>query len=1675
MASKVRNKAAKKPTKKTGKKTAVRKAVNRAVSNAPQKAAKKAVKRVAKKAVKKAAKKTPQKGAPGNLLAKGGGAAPAAGVTFQGFVGGLSAAIGLTRDPVDQRLQLGAETVTEFRFETAAPIDDLMIYTTAPGRLFVQAKTNLSMAQAHSGDMVKTLDQMVRQWRLCSEGKRKLDWDYALDKDHDRFVIAVSPESPDTVAVHLAKALARRREGRGVHPTPQTQKSALDTFTTMLKEAWKRLYGTAPTKRQIDDILDLVVVAKFDFDGGDFGFGAQLVKSELVRKGIARSAFKTLAHECEERMKRRTGFTVREVRRVLERNGIELLAPEDYRQGVAKLQDRSGKTQKLLGASTKIDLGNAAPIPIPRAVVNVAKVAAKEGSFLVVGEPGSGKTGVVVNLAEQLTAEGRVVLLLKVSPSGLTGLKSDLGLAHSLPEILENWPGTAPAYLLIDGLDEARGGTALTEYRDFIADILALPDRRWTVIASVRSFDLRAGIEFKTLFKGTPPNPDYAAPGLDFSNVRHIEVRPWSETEFKDLLKKAPKLQKAVRAGGQRLREIALVPFNTQLLAEVISSGITDQELGLIRNQTDLLARYWAHRVDPLGAAGKACLTATVDGMVEARGLEVDSAPLEAGHGNAFDRLQQRGVLVPRRNRRQIAFRHNILFDYAASKLYLDPFNPGHLQELLLRDRGLGLILGPALGYALQELWSDEVDHALFWDLVILLVSDKNIDPIARGLAARRTGEFTKTVADIQQLAEKLTDTQQSASLVSSLVGAYTILLEDSPELAETAPWAYLAEKISTKVCLVGSLPYLIDKLLKRQLEPEPFNRLGKAARNLLGYALSAIANPNFVAVCIPLVADTYSTDPAASRALLERVFDPERLEKFAYIEVPALARKIAEIAKQDTEFAVSIYARTFAHRVDSERTRSFNREQIMPMSGRESDMYGTASYSLAQHFPKFFEDSPAAATEAVVAIIEGHVATRHAIAESVEEKSLQIGGTTAKLIDDGSRYWSWEIDLAHPDATGMILLQHMTNLQSADEEKARQILSVLLAKNRTAFLWSRLFEAGAQRPELYASLLWELVTHEEMLFCNGTRQHAIEAIAAFYPSRSEDRRKAFEEKVLAHGEDDPVDGTDRNGTLNILFQTIGEQHLETDAARALSVPEPGELPAVNGPAISIRGGAFEYGLKDHLMDQGVDLEVPEHSALLVLIDEIKAKLRLNEPSRPPIEDISGAVAELRRLATAITEAEGHQADANIVRAARELLGTVNLSILDSAQKSRAAIADGDLSTIRELALALSNQNGPGYNEALRQNAVSQLYCLSRYPATSAAAVKRLVELASDSSLAVRHSIVQHLWVLNDSAPAKMWKLAESFAKNELAPPVLAQLVASTLRMLRNHDPGRIESMVLRIRERFPYEIVSGSRGAREPLWEHTAQVMAALYVWNDRTKSRDQVFDWAVNPVTYVDQIRNAVFEVRQAVTQGYDADTPEFQAARERIHALLAKVVDYSATALEAYHALSAEVQNEKQAEARAFAHALEYACAPLFFASGAHNEKNLVHASPILTDAGKGRFVKDVQRMLRRLGDIAIPHTVYELVQILDYLLPGEPALCFDLFAHALTVSGQKYGFQWESIGVDVLVRVVSRSLADYDYIFSDRARREKLIACLDIFIEAGWPNALRLLYRLPDSLR
>ena len=279
--------------------------------------------------------------------------------------------------------------------------------------------------------------------------------------------------------------------------------------------------------------------------------------------------------------------------------------------------------------------------------------------------------------------------------------------------------------------------------------------------------------------------------------------------------------------------------------------------------------------------------------------------------------------------------------------------------------------------------------------------------------------------------------------------------------------------------------------------------------------------------------------------------------------------------------------------------------------------------------------------------------------------------------------------------------------------------------------------------------------------------------------------------------------------------------------------------------------------------------------------------------------DIPGAVGELRKLRDAIAIAEAAHSDGHIIARAWQRLSNGNLAILESIQRTRASIAEADLQTSLEIALSFLEEDVRNARDSIRELAVVQLYLLSQHPPASKKAIKRVEALAVDADPRIRQAVLRNLSTLFAQLPTKVWKLAESFAKDEETPFVLGQLVATCLGSLRNRDPRRVESMVLQIRERFPYLLPKGD-GERDPragLWKVSAEVLAGLYVWNDRKKSRDELFVWAANPLVYEDQIRNALYFVRLAASQGYDSDTPEFKAARLRAQELLRRVIDHSA----------------------------------------------------------------------------------------------------------------------------------------------------------------------------------
>jgi len=906
------------------------------------------------------------------LLATGGGSAPAAGVPFAAEIGAYFTAGAMASEILPARLELSGEVAESFRFETEIPVDDLLILTSAPGRIFFQFKTNMAFGTTEGSEMGKTVNQIVRLWKLCSEGDGSKGWNTSLDQNTDRVVIAVGKETPSTVGYELGEALKRRRQNSVTDAIPEDLEGALTKFRVLVRAAWKTVYGVEPTDANVEAILGYVVVMQFT--PADFEVGTLILGKNLADEKTDRATFAVLARICEARMQTRTGFTVPQIRRELESRGVKLLTPADYRADQRMLQEYSTLVRDRLAAKARLRVNELESVPISRKVTEVITSVAAAGSLLILGDPGVGKSGVLHNVGTALAADGTPVVILEVEGSTQDDLEGQICLEHSFRKVLENWPGTSPAYLLIDGLDEARGGPAESVYRTLIADVLALPEKRWIVIASARTFDLRVGVQFRSLFQGQPPSGADRVPGEIFDRIQHVVVKPWTPSEFERILEAVPRLEVAIKAGGQKLRELAEVPFNTQLLADVVASGADEQKLGSIRSQVELLCTYWDYRVLSCGMAAETCLESVVRTTVEKPFKDVVLSPIRSANPETLEQLLRQGVLVDVRNGRFLAFQHNILYDYAASRLYLNPFESDELKKVFSRERSLGLLLGPALSFALKELWEEGANRTLFWKQLINLTGDHGVDAIARCQTSRTACELVASPTDIHDLVVQLRDDPDAKKVVDGLVGALMVLVTDAPRLVTIAAWTWATAEFSTDERLDGNTGALLDLLLKQELGTASYNRLGVAARRLLERGFSDLSpNHHLLArFCIAYVAQTYSSDPVASRALLEKTFDPARLERYAHVEVPALAREVEHIAATDPEFACEIYKRTFGYNVTSTQETRIGGGNILPMTSNASQDYNMACYSLAQHFSSFLDGDVAAATEAVIAVMEG-------------------------------------------------------------------------------------------------------------------------------------------------------------------------------------------------------------------------------------------------------------------------------------------------------------------------------------------------------------------------------------------------------------------------------------------------------------------------------------------------------------------------------------------------------------------------------------------------------------------------------------------------------------------------------------------------------------------------------
>jgi hypothetical protein len=1654
-------------------------------------------------------------------MKKSGGAVAAEGMDFQHRVAAWVSVHILAEKSSTPPWDLPADTVLEWlRCETEQPVDDLLIGTSTGNLIFAQIKRNTQLTTNISSDLALALDQFARQFIDCRSRKSGTQpWDRPLQADKDRLVLITSPISSAHIRVHLYNILSRIRHLLITQDLDEATVNAKErkVFSVVkmhLINSWGKILGTSPSQYDLKELLSLIYVQILDVDGGTNEIHAK----NLLRTAILydydqdKAAWTKLISLCADLAARQSGADRLDFQHALVNAGFRLKASLSYHKDIERLQKCSSDTFDGLIPLAQIRVGPT-KIKIHRACTDDLRKSTEDNSILVVGEPGAGKSGALHDLVEMLRRDDCDYVFLAVDRLGarsLGELRAEIGLDHELPEVLDNWPGAKAGLLVIDALDAARGDTAQKMVQDLIRQVI-LKNGRWHVVASVRKFDLRYGVEIRELFAGAPPT-EFQDP--EFIDVRHLNIPSLADGELDQIASQSAELYNLIREAPKELHNLLRNSFNLRLMADLLGTGVIQRELTPIRSQLELLDRYWVHRVirsDAQGDVRETVLRECCEKMVEERVLHVmrsdivraEAALLDLLSADVLTEWQSTPETPPERY--ILAFSHNVLFDYATARLLLRS-TVEKIIKRLIDDPDLVVIIRPSLLFHFRYLWMIDRSRKQFWELVFRIILSDQISEIGKLIGPSVAAELVREMQDMELLYTAIEDPNlevcpAAEKSLGHLLGA--LLTAEPGELRiigfDAGPWCQLLDRVSQRALRLR-IVYMIRPLLSTICEhPKEFTTAqrmaaGQTARRLLEFAWTQPTRDKWLTIeALRCVCKTFESDTVASAEIIRRSLT--HLDQYGFEEMPWLAREVRRLIDIDPVLSEEIYRAVFLHEESSKESTSLGTSRIIPMTSTRDQDYGMARYTLAEIFPAFLESAPENATRALIAITDNYVRKHHPISGKEHEETFDIHGRRACFLTDYSAIWDDGDTYRHDHPLKMIDAFQLYVEKLAEQpdavEKCHKIFELLISENRLAVLWRRVLRIAAHSPEMLGKGMLPFALSIPILTGYDTTTPAGEFFKAVFPKLSEEQRKQTEEAILGiPGMVQPDHRGEGEHIRNRLLGCLGDNELVTEEAkRILEQLRANNAVPLNEPPARFQGFySSPYGEEEYLRDQGVAVEKEANRRMRELEKPVKEFADKYLNSVPTFEEFRGIFEFLQKLYDALLHVEVAGVDVNQATLA---WGYLSAACAHIAKIDGFSFENQSGLFIKTVLLEASNHAEPVYHPeydaqfddhvswgspAPRLEAAQGLIVLAHNPNCAVPEVIEAIKrLSKDPVPAVRYQIARRLNALYQTDYELMWHLIEWMSREEPSRGVLQGLLSGPVQRLVGSDPNRVADVTRAIFDR-----VTVGSGAKT-IKEFCVGILSDLYIWYDNNPSREIILKIAAQPAAYREEAPYLLSRFRYPLTYGpTNPPEPAQDAIRFRARELLDKVLT---SAISNFHKV--ESQNtgipfdnwpsQEKEECQALVRFIDTIGTEVYFASGAFIRGGLDQSKEEVNWETSIRFYDEARPILDKLADVAFPSVTHQLLEILEFFIQADPRGIF-LRIGRVVRAGQQGGYQYESLAADLMVRLVERYLADYRTLLrEDTDCRKTLIEVLDAFVQVGWPSARRLTYRLENIFR
>jgi hypothetical protein len=346
--------------------------------------------------------------------------------------------------------------------------------------------------------------------------------------------------------------------------------------------------------------------------------------------------------------------------------------------------------------------------------------------------------------------------------------------------------------------------------------------------------------------------------------------------------------------------------------------------------------------------------------------------------------------------------------------------------------------------------------------------------------------------------------------------------------------------------------------------------------------------------------------------------------------------------------------------------------------------------------------------------------------------------------------------------------------------------------------------------------------------------------------------------------------------------------------------------------------------------------------------------------------------------------------------------------------------------------------------------------------------------LVSDNEPSVRFLVVLNLFRILGTAPDAYWSYVMRVAAEEQN-PVVQQALVETLKYAAGNNEAEVVEALRKLTTRIRFEGETG-------LLDSLVGLLGWLGIVRNNSWAKTVFNEFVYDPTENANSLRRLVFRILDYVAPKALKKT-EGVLYLDRSISFLNQAIASSWGAIRPALGPNADnLSEEMSGKVQHLYGVLDEVVTRLHFAI----EKGLAGGK----EEGEETTVDEVERFYWIIKPIlesilgvdknsqdefiVLAPTAHHFMELLNNVLPFDPEGVVHMAA-VLAIVSKPTGYNFDSLAIEEVVRLVETVLASYRYEVRKDKPLEDLLTLLDTFAEAGWPQALRLVWRLDEIFR